>query len=50
MLADHLLPIEDLHSASKLYAPWPGHTLDLVLWGFSDAQLKQQTAKLHGKS
>jgi hypothetical protein len=50
MLADHLLPIEDLHSASKLHAPCPGHTIDLVLWGFGDAQLKQQTVKLHRKS
>jgi hypothetical protein len=31
MLADYLLPIEDLHSASELHAPWPGNTLDLVL-------------------
>jgi hypothetical protein len=31
MLADHLLPIEDLHGAGKLHVPWPWNTLDLVL-------------------
>jgi hypothetical protein len=31
MLANHLLPIEDLHGAGELLAPWPGNTLDLVL-------------------
>jgi hypothetical protein len=48
MLADHLLPLEDLHDASELHAPWPGDTLDPVLWGPGDAQLKQHTTKLHG--
>jgi hypothetical protein len=41
MLADHLLPVEDLHSASELHASWPGNTLELVLWGLGDAQLEQ---------
>jgi hypothetical protein len=31
MLADHLLPIEDLHCAGELHVPWPGNTLDLIL-------------------
>jgi hypothetical protein len=31
MLADHLLPIKDLHDAGELDAPWLGNTLDLVL-------------------
>jgi hypothetical protein len=30
MLADHLLPIKDLHSVGKLHAPWPGNTHHLV--------------------
>jgi hypothetical protein len=40
MLVDHLLPIEDLHGAGELHAPWLGKTLDLVLWGLGHAQLK----------
>jgi hypothetical protein len=32
MLADHLLHVKDHHSAGELHAPWPGSTLDLVLW------------------
>jgi hypothetical protein len=40
MLDDHLLPVEDLHSVGKLPAPWPRNTLDLVLRGLGDAQLK----------
>jgi hypothetical protein len=32
MLADHLLPVEDLHGAGELHAPWPGGTLDPVFW------------------
>jgi hypothetical protein len=31
MLADHLLPVEDLHGVGELHAPWPGNSLDLVL-------------------
>jgi hypothetical protein len=31
MLADHLMPAEDLHCAGELHAPWLGNTLDLVL-------------------
>jgi hypothetical protein len=50
MLADHLLPVKDPNGAGNLYAPWPGNTLELVLWGLGDAQLKQQTAKLHRNS
>jgi hypothetical protein len=46
LLNDHLLLIEDFHVAGELHAPWPGDTLDLVLWGPSDAQLKQQSTKL----
>jgi hypothetical protein len=46
MLADHLLPIEDLHGAGELHAPWPRNTLDIVLWGLGDAQL-EQTMKPH---
>jgi hypothetical protein len=46
MLSDHLMPVEDLHGASELHVPWPGDTLDPVLWGPGDAQLKQQTMKL----
>jgi hypothetical protein len=49
-LADHLLPIEDLHGAGELHAPWPGNTLNLVVWGLGDAQLAQQTVKLSGNS
>jgi hypothetical protein len=40
MLTDHLLPIEDLHCASELHVPWPGNTLDLVLWGLGETQLE----------
>jgi hypothetical protein len=50
MLDDHLLPVEDLHCAGKLHVPWPGNTLDLVLWDLGDTQLEQQTAKLCGNS
>jgi hypothetical protein len=50
LLADHLLPVEGLHGAGELHAPWPGNTLDLVLRGLGDAQLKQQPAKLHMNS
>jgi hypothetical protein len=50
MLADHLLSIEDLQCIGKLHAPWPGNTLDHVLWDPGDAQLEQQTAKLHRNS
>jgi hypothetical protein len=41
MLTDHLLLVEDLYDAGKLHAPWPRNTLDLVLHGLGDAQLKQ---------
>jgi hypothetical protein len=41
MLVDHLLPIKDLHGVGELHAPWPGNTLDLVLWGLGDAQIEQ---------
>jgi hypothetical protein len=34
MLTDHL------HYAGELHVPWPGNTLDLVLWGLGDAQLE----------
>jgi hypothetical protein len=27
MLADHLLPVEGIHCAGELHAPWPGNTL-----------------------
>jgi hypothetical protein len=50
MLADHLLPIEDLHYVGELHRPWPVKALDLVLQGLGDAQLQQQSAKLHGHS
>jgi hypothetical protein len=40
MLADHLLPIKDLHGAGELHAPWPRNTLGLLLRGLGDAQLK----------
>jgi hypothetical protein len=40
MLANHLLPIEDLHGVGELHAPWPRNTLDLVLRGLGDAQLE----------
>jgi hypothetical protein len=50
MLANHLLPIEDLHGAGELHVPWPGNTLDVVLRGLGDAQLKQQTMKQRGNS
>jgi hypothetical protein len=46
MLADHLLPIEDLHCVGELHVPWPGNTLDLIFWGLGDTQLEQQTTKL----
>jgi hypothetical protein len=46
MLADHLLPDEDLHCVAELHAPWSGNTLDLVFWGLGDTQLEQQTMKL----
>jgi hypothetical protein len=48
MLADHLLPVEDLNGEGKLHAPWPRDTLDLVHWGPGDTQLEQQTVKLRG--
>jgi hypothetical protein len=41
MLADHLLPVKDLHGAGELHAPWPRNTLDPILWGPGDTQLKQ---------
>jgi hypothetical protein len=41
VLVDHLLPIKDLHGAGEIRAPWPGNTLELVLWGLGDAQLEQ---------
>jgi hypothetical protein len=41
MLVDHLLPIKDLHGVGELHAPWPGNTLDLVLWSLGDAQIEQ---------
>jgi hypothetical protein len=41
MLTDHLLLIKDLHSAGELHVPWPRDTLDSVLWGPGDTQLKQ---------
>jgi hypothetical protein len=50
MLADHLLPVEDLHSAGELHVPRPGNTLDPVLWGPRDTQLKQQATKLCGNN
>jgi hypothetical protein len=50
VLANHLLPVEDLHGVGELQAPWPGNNLDLVLWGLGDAQLEQQTIKLRGNS
>jgi hypothetical protein len=50
MLADHLLPIRDLHCAGELHAPWLGNTLDLVFRGLGDTQLEQQTTKLCGHS
>jgi hypothetical protein len=34
ILADHLLPVEDLHCAGELHVPWPRNTIDLVLWGW----------------
>jgi hypothetical protein len=46
MLAGHLLPIDDLHNAGELHAPWPGNALDLVLQGLGEAQLEQQIVKL----
>jgi hypothetical protein len=49
-LADHLLPIEDLHDAGELLAPWHGDTHDPILRGPSDTQLKQQTTKLWGNN
>jgi hypothetical protein len=47
MLVDQLLPVKDLHCAGELHASWPRNALDLVLRGLGDAQLEQQTAKLH---
>jgi hypothetical protein len=32
VLANHLLLVEDLHGVGKLHVPWPGDTLDPVLW------------------
>jgi hypothetical protein len=40
VLADHLLPIDDLHGAGKLHTSWLGNTLDLVVQFLGDAQLK----------
>jgi hypothetical protein len=37
VLVDHLLTIEDLHSAGELHVTWPRNTLDLILWGLGDA-------------
>jgi hypothetical protein len=50
MLADHLQPVEDFHYVGELHAPWPGNTLDIVLRGLGDAQLKQQTVKICGNN
>jgi hypothetical protein len=46
MFADHLMPVEDLHGAGELHAPWPGNTLDPVLRGPSETQRKQQAIEL----
>jgi hypothetical protein len=40
ILADHFLPVKDLHCVGELHASWPRNTLDLVLWGLGDAQLE----------
>jgi hypothetical protein len=45
MFADHLMPVEDLHGAGELHAPWPGNTLDPVLRGPSETQRKQQATE-----
>jgi hypothetical protein len=37
VLADHLLPVENLHGAGELHGPWPRYTLDPVLRGLGDA-------------
>jgi hypothetical protein len=50
VLANHLMPVENLHGASELHAPWPRDTLDPVLRGPGDAQLEQQNAKLRRNS
>jgi hypothetical protein len=50
MLAYHFLPVEDLHGVGEVHAPWHGNTLDLLLRGLGEAQLKQQTMKLCGHS
>jgi hypothetical protein len=50
VLADDLLLVKDLHGVGELHAPWPGDTLDPVLLGPGDTQLKQQTTKLRGDS
>jgi hypothetical protein len=46
MLADHLLSVEDLHYAGELHVPWPRNTLDPIVRGTGDTQLKQKTVKL----
>jgi hypothetical protein len=50
MLVDHLMPMENLHGAGELHAPWPRDTLDPSLWGPSHAQQEQQTMKLRKDS
>jgi hypothetical protein len=42
MLANHLLPIKDLHGVGELHVPWPGKTVDHVLQGLGDAQLNNR--------
>jgi hypothetical protein len=44
VLADHLLPVIDLHGAGELHALGPGDTLDTILQGPGDTQLKQQNS------
>jgi hypothetical protein len=49
VLVDHFLSIEDLCSTGEHHAPWPGNTLNLVIWGLGDAQL-EQIMKMCGNS
>jgi hypothetical protein len=48
VLANHLLSVENLHSASEIHAPWPRDTLDPVLRGPLDAQLNNKLPSYAG--
>jgi hypothetical protein len=49
VIADHHLPVKNLHGASEFQVPWPRDTLDPVLrgGGTGDAQLEPSVTPHH---